>query len=246
MAMAGRRSWLFTASLGVAVLVAGGMTWKALVPLEPDSPVVDSEDLEDGPVMDLDYLTAGDLAFLEQTLLEGSEAAQRSAAKALLVAERLEGAPMLFEAAARGGPDALIFCLAGLEILRLQLAEDALRELLLAIRRGGSLPEGCRVELADRFGLVSRGQLQAVIALAADPDPEVRSWVAETVSQQESGEAEGVLFSLVADPEPQVRRSAWLGLQGRSFDPQRPALVAAVGAENDPRNMEILQEMGLR
>jgi hypothetical protein len=205
-------------------------------------PVEDS----DGPAMDLDRLTPQDLEFLEDTLRNGKAEAQRSVARVLLISERLEGAAMLFEAASNGGPDALNFCLAGLEILRLQSARDSLRELLLAIRRGGDLPEGCRVELADRFGLVSRGQIGAVLALAGDPDPEIRIWVAETASQAQVPGIDATLVSLASDPDPVVRRSAWLGMHGRDLDPRILGLTEAVAEELDPRNLEIIETLGLR
>lgn len=249
--MSGRAPLVLTGSLALGVVIMGALIWKAYAPgggapAAEAAVAPEAEPADDEPTMDLDLLSDADLAFLEQTLLQGRPEAARSAAKALLLAERLEGAPMLFEAAARGGADALTFCLAGLEILRLQRADAALRELLLALRRGGNLPEGCRVELADRFGLVSRGQLGAVLSLGADADPEVRAWVAETASQREGPGVDAVLQRLATDAEPLVRRSVWLGVQGRPLAALGEGFGQAAAAEADPRNVELLQALGLR
>ncbi len=233
---------MLTTALAVGVCVMGGLIWKAYGPATP--PVEAAAALPQdtgGRHMDLDQLTPQDLAFLGQTLAEGPPEARRSAAKALLLSERLEGAALLFTAARQGGADSLTLCLAGLEILRMQRAQDALRELLLALRRGGELPEGCRVELADRFGLVSRGQLAAVLALAEDPEPEIRSWVAETAAQSDQDAVVPVLLGLATDAEVLVRRSAWLGLQGRDLAPHDSALQAAIQAESDARNLALVQ-----
>lgn len=244
--MAGRSQLVLTVSLAIAVCVTGGLIWKAYGPAAPPVVVAPPPPQDTGGRhMDLDLLTDQDLAFLGETLRSEDPAARRSAARALLLSERLEGAALLFDAAGQGHEDGLMLCLAGLEILRLQRAPDTLRELLLALRNGGNLPEGCRVEVADRFGLISRGQLAAVLDLADDPEPQVRVWVAETAAQREESEVTPVLVGLVADPEVLVRRSAWLGLQGRSLETGRAALVEAAAAEQDPRNRDLVAELGL-
>ncbi len=243
--MAATARLVVTAAIAAGVCVAGALVWKAYGPAAPAVAATEAPPEDTGPHLDLEQLTDRDFAFLARTLSEGTRAARRSAAKALLLAERLEGAPLLFDAAERGGEDALTLCLAGLEILRVQRAEQALRELLLALRQRPGLPEGCRVEVADRFGLVSRGQLTAVLALAADPEPMIRAWVAETAAQQAPEAAWPVLLALAVDAEVEVRRSAWLGLQGGVQDPTDPALVAAAAAESDPRNRALIEELGL-
>ena len=245
--MAGSSRLVLSVSLALAVCVTGVLIWKAYGPGPVPELAAESLAEDTGARrMDLDHLTERDLAFLGETLLAEDPAARRSAAKALLLSERLEGAALLFEAAKQGREDGLTLCLAGLEVLRLQRAQDTLRELLLALRRGGDLPEGCRVEIADRFGLVSRGQLEAVLALATDPEPEVRSWVAETAAQREEDEVTSVLIALAGDSDVVVRRTAWLGLQGRDLPEDDPALHAAASAEQDPRNQTLVAELGVR
>ncbi len=245
--MAGSSRLVLSVSLAVAVCVTGGLIWKAYGPVAVSEEAAETASEDTGARrMDLDQLNERDLAFLGETLLSEDPAARRSAAKALLLSERLEGAALLFEAARQGREDSLTLCLAGLEVLRLQRAQDTLRELLLALRRGGDLPEGCRVEVADRFGLVSRGQLQAVLALATDPEPEVRSWVAETAAQREGDGVTAVLIGLAGDPDVVVRRTAWLGLQGRVLPVGDQALIAAAAGEQDPRNQALVAELGVR
>ncbi len=241
--MGSKRPLVVTAILAVSVLAAGALVWRVLTPGAEDAAEAVTEAVDTSePHMDLERLTERDLAFLGTTLATGSPEARRSAAKALVIASRIEGAPLLFEAARAGGEDAFTFCLAALEVLRLQRADQSLRELLLALRDGGELPEDCRVEVADRFGLVGRGQLAAVLALADAPEAEVRAWVAETLAGRAGLGVEQALVDLAADPEVLVRRAAWLAWAGRSpAEVHLEALGSAAAAEQDARNREILE-----
>ncbi len=163
----------------------------------------------DEPRLDLDYPTDRDWVFLEGVMAEGDPQARRSAAKALVVMGRMRGVQPLLSVASEGGPDADLYCLAALDILRLQRSEDALPALLLVMLEEERPPsQACRSEVADRFAVAGGRDVEKVAAMAGDADPRVRAFVAGFLSDVDPQGHQETLLGLAEDPVAAVRERA--------------------------------------
>jgi len=184
---------------------------RALVGSLPGEEPIAGEAADDGggddePRLDLEHPTERDWRFLEQTLREGTPEARRSAARALVVAGGMRGVAPLFAAAAEPGQDADLFCLAALDILRMQRWEDALPA-LLAVMLEDERPtsQACRSEVADRFAVAGGRDPARVATFAVAADPQVRAFVAGFLSEVAPDGYKEALDRLAEDPDPSVR-----------------------------------------
>lgn len=221
--------------IGAAVLA---QTWVRPEPSE--EPVVEPVPDDTGPSVDLEHPSERDIAFLTEVLATGTPDGRRSAARAFAVSGDPRGVEPLFDAAVRGGEDDVLFCLAALEILRLQPAELTWRELVRALERVPPLPEGCRQEVRDRHGLIDGSDAPA-LAGAEDADPTVRAWSARRLADVAG--ADEAYVALVSDPSPAVRRAAWLALVGRDTSAIRDELSAAAEHEDDAAILSLSAEV---
>lgn len=164
---------------------------------------------DDGPRIDLEYPTERDWLFLQGVLRDGDPEARRSAAKALVVMGRMRGVPMLFEAARQPGPDADLYCLAALDVLRLQRWEEALPALLEVMLDDGDAPsQRCRSEVSDRFAVAGGRDAERLATLAEHEDAAVRGFVASYLADVDPDGYRDVLRALAQDPDPLVRARA--------------------------------------
>lgn len=168
---------------------------------EPGSP--------DEPRLDLEYPTERDWLFLEGVMKDGGPEARRSAARALVVMGRMRGVPLLFQAAREPGHDADLFCLAALDVLRLQRSDDALPVLLQVMLDGDRPPsQQCRSEVSDRFAVAGGRDPERLASLAEHEDPSVRGFVASYLLEVDPQGQAGLLARLAQDPDPSVRQRA--------------------------------------
>lgn len=210
-----------------------------------DAPVVASAaPAAEGQVMDLNHLREADLEFLSSILIDGSPEGRISATRALVMSGDVRGVSMLFGAARRHPDESLAFCIGALEILRLSERAVATRHIILELEAEEVLPDGCRSELADRFGLLTRGPADDLIGLVADPAPVVRTWLARRLSE-EPGEAFDVaLLTLAGDGDRAVRRAAWLAWSARDTSARSAQLATLAASEDDPE-LEALARQAL-
>lgn len=218
----------------VGVVVQDQMDAEAPQPV-PDEPVEDT-----GRAVDLEHPTEQDIAFLTSVLEDGTPDGKRSAARAFVVSGDPRGVAPLFDAAVRD--DDMAFCLAALEVLRLQTGEQTWRELVLALERQPPLPEACRQAVRDRHGLID-GEDRFALAGAEDAAASVRAWAAQRLTGVPS--ADDAYVELVADPDPSVRRAAWLALAARDTTRTHAELVEASRGETDP-DVLLLRDRVLR
>jgi len=202
---------------------------------EPDevSGEEEEEGADTGRAMDLEHLSEEDLTFLQEVLDGDDEEARLSAARALVVSGHARAVGMLFSAASRPSEKADLFCLAALDVARLQKKEDTLRELLMALDQQPPLSDDCRAEVSDRFALVGGRDPSTIVALYQDPEPRVRAWVVQVLSDEEGERVDEVLVALVSDPDVSVRARAWSAWEGRPLSEVRTQLQAAAAAETD-------------
>ncbi|MCB9745654.1 MAG: hypothetical protein H6740_23960 [Alphaproteobacteria bacterium] len=219
----------------VAAAAALSLGARSLTPTpEPRAEQAPAEE-DSGEVIDFAHLRDKDIDFLEGVLREGSPEGRRSAIRALVVAEDLRGARALLDVAI-SEPDedeALLLCLAALDVLRLQRQEDVQRVILETLDAQERLPQGCVLELRDRFALLNRGDAD-LTPLATAPEPAARRHAARALSERPGEEASALLLQLAQDPDAGVRRVAWLAWSGRALDAHREALVSLAAAEADP------------
>jgi HEAT repeat protein len=177
---------------------------------EPEPSVAASGgQLEDGPRIDLEYPTERDWLFLEGIMLDGTPEARRSAAKALVVMGGMRGVPVLMDAARQPGPDADLFCLAALDVLRLQRSEDAMPALLGVMLDSDTPPsQRCRSEVSDRFAVAGGRDAERLAAIAGHSDPRIRGFVASFLLDVDPEGYAEVLATLAQDPNPEVRARA--------------------------------------
>ncbi|MCB9793349.1 MAG: hypothetical protein H6741_11570 [Alphaproteobacteria bacterium] len=228
--------------LGIAALLLVGagavvqLGARELAPTPDPSPTPPEPADDTGEVIDFAHLRDKDLDFLEEVLREGSPEGRRSAARALVVAEDPRGARLMLDVAADApDPDeGLLLCLAALDVLRLQTLEETQRAILQALERADTLPEGCVLELRDRFAVISRGAFD-LEPLARAPEASARRFAARTLDERGGEDDEALLIELTEDPDPSVRRTAWLVWQGRERGPHRETLQALLAAEQDPQ-----------
>ncbi len=163
----------------------------------------------DEPTVDLEYPSEKDWRFLEGVLKEGSPQARRSAAKALVMIGRLRGVDPLLQAAAAGDEDADLFCMAALEVLRLQRQEDVLPVLLRnLVAEDSTISQSCRSEISDRFVLAGGRDEESLARLAGHDDPAVRRFVAGYLAEVDPVGYAELLADLARDPDPEVRERA--------------------------------------
>ncbi len=163
----------------------------------------------DEPRLDLEYPTERDWLFLEGVMREGDPEARRSAAKALVVMGRMRGATMLFDAAREQGPDADLFCLAALDVLRMQRWQDALPVLMQVMLDHEDPPSmACRSEVSDRFAVAGGRDTERLASLAEHPDAAVRGFVAGYLRDVDPEGQRELLATLAQDPDPTVRARA--------------------------------------
>ena len=210
--------------------------WMRPEPVEaPEAQVQDT-----GRSIDFEHPRQAVLVFLTEVLATGTPEGRRSAARAFVVAGHPSGVEPLFDAAAQGGDDTMLFCLAALEILRLQTADETWRELVRALERQPPLPVACRLEVRDRHGLID-GEDGPALAGAEDADPVVRAWSARRLT--EVPEAGPAFILLVADPDARVRKAAWLALAARDTTAIREELGQAAAAEQDAEIVPLAAEV---
>lgn len=156
-------------------------------------------------VLDLEHPSERDWRFLFQTLDEGTPEGRRSAARALVVVGDPRGVRPLFDQARPEEEDAMFFCLAALEILRMQVRPVALSELIVALNEEGRpMLDGCRLEVRDRFELAGGKSADALVELVTSPDARVRSFVAGFLASDTSGRYREAVAVLCNDPVPTV------------------------------------------
>lgn len=173
-----------------------------------------------GPAVDLDHPTERDWRFLIRTLEEGTPAARRSAARAMVIAGGMRPVEPLFRQAGGGGEDGDLFCRAALEVLRLQRQEDVLPALLSVMvgPLGAEVSPTCRAEVSDRFGRAGGKDPETLRGLSDHEDPAVRTFVARYLAEVDPVGYEDVLRRLALDPEPAVQTAA----EGSRPPPEAP------------------------
>lgn len=237
-----RRGWVLTASLCAGLVLVTATVWGLLRPeplpdRAPDVPEVSKVDT--GRVMDLEHLTEADLRFLE-SVLDGEVAEGRvSATRALVEAGDVRGAPLLFDRAVDGQPDDLLYCLGGLEILRMQRFETATRVLVLASQ--GPLSPDCAAEVDERLSVLARDQ-GGLILLADAPEPQVRAWVTYKLNL-DLPPTHGAIAALAQDTDKDVRRAAWLAINAHGKRLSQPELLAWEQREPDPNLRSLVREV---
>lgn len=235
------RGWILTLGLALSFVGVCGAAFFLLAPEAlPDKPEQTQPAQSDtGRVMDLEHMTEADLRFLEEILDGGTPEAQVSASRALVVSGDARGAPMLLTRAKDGEEQDLLFCLAAMEILRMQRYETAARTLILA--ESGGLSTDCQLEVSQRLSVLSRDQ-GGVILLAGAPEPQVRRWVSYKLDLEQEVPTTALVL-LAQDPDLEVRRSAWLaiGAHGKRLD--APELLDWVSNEPDPQLRTRIQEV---
>ena len=210
-----------------------------------DAPVtVSAAPVGDGQVMDLNHLREADLEFLASIFLDGSPEGRLSATRALVTSGDMRGVAMLFGAARRHPDESLAFCLGALEILRLSERAVATRHIILELEAEDVLPDACRAELADRFGVLTRGPADELLGLVVDPDPVVRTWLARRVGEEPGESFDDALLTLAQDGDRAVRRAAWLAWSARDTSARSAQLATLAASEDDPE-LEVLARQAL-
>lgn len=236
-----KRGWILTAALSLAFVGVSALVWALLRPEPlPDTPVARPQQTQDsGRVMDLEHLTEADLRFLEEILDQGEADAQVSASRALVAAGDARGAPLLLARATPETEQDMLFCLAGMDILRMQRFETAAR--ILVLSKQGSLSSGCVNEVDSRLGVLARDQ-GGVITLAQAPEAEVRRWAAYKLNLQlpPTHEAIGLL---AMDPDADVRRAAWLAIDAHGMPLDGAELRSWADKEPDPQLQKLINEV---
>jgi HEAT repeat protein len=220
-----------------AALLAGaaGLAQYVITPVERGVQEQPEQVEDSGPVMDLEHLREEDLVFLEEVLATGEPKARQSAARALAVSGDARGVPLLFGATRLGDGQDALYCMAALEILRLQQAQDAWRELVLALDAQPPLPRGCRSEVQDRFALVDGADPRGrALEGARDSSSAVRAWAARALLEHPGDPVDEALLALAGDEDLSVRRAAWQAWQGRDGSRVGDALSVLASREADP------------
>jgi len=184
---------------------------------QPDAAVVDDPDPSealasfdpDEPRLNLEYPTEPDWLFLERVMGGDDSNARRSAAKALVVIGRMRGVSVLLDAARGPGADADLFCLAALDVLRLQRWDETLPALLEVMLDQEHPPsQACRSEVSDRFAVAGGRDPERLSTLAGHEDPRIRGFVASFLGDVDPDGYRDVLATLAADSDPTVRARA--------------------------------------
>ncbi len=171
-----------------------------------------------GEYVDLEHPTEADWTFLLETLEHGKPEARRSAARVLLQLGGDRAVAPLFQQAGSREPDAAFFCLAALEILRLQKKEEAMVQLLLALQ-AEDLSLGCRAEVSDRFALLGGRDPEVIVGLARHEDERVRAFVGAFLVSSDPMRYADVIEELTRDGSELVRErvTAALGSTSSGF-----------------------------
>ena len=220
----------------VVVVLAG--TWNTFAPdfLPDDEPEEVATD-DTGRSLDPERLTDEDLTFLAEVLRQPEEPGRISAARVLAVSKDLQGVAMLLDAHREGHDPGGVYCMAAIEILRLQTWEDSWRTLLIQMQKQPAVDPACMNELSDRFRLV--GGAERARWMAEDEDPVVRAWVARSLGP---GDGE-LLLELTRDDEPEVRRAAWLAWDVRDSSAFVERLQPLAEEEADPEIATLAAEV---
>lgn len=241
-----RRSWLITLLVALAMIAVAAVSQQIVLRRQgPQPAVVDRDEptpQDSGPVMDLEHLEPRDLEFLGSVLHDGAPEGRLSAARALVVSGDLRGVPLLLDHAVAGDPQAMVFCVAAQEILRLQSFEDTW--LMLVEAQELPLDPGCRAELTQRFSQLNATHADELAALMGRPEPELR--VAALRQVAEGPGAGDALVDALADPDAQVRHAAWLLIGQRDTALDGVDLVSLADAEVDAQVREIALEVADR
>lgn len=220
----------------VVVVLAG--TWNTFAPdFLPDEESEEVPADDTGRSLDPERLTDDDLAFLSGVLRQPEEPGRVSAARVLAVSKDLRGVSMLLEAHREGYDPGGAYCMAAIEILRLQTWEDSWRTLLIQMQKQPAVDSACMNELSDRFSLL--GGAERARWMAEDEDPVIRAWVARALGP---GDGE-VLLQLTDDAEPTVRRAAWLAWDVRDSSAFVDRLQPLVEQEADPEIAALAAEV---
>ena len=236
------RGWVLTLGLSVFFVAVSGTAFMFMAPEAlPDKAKQElvPHGLDTGRIMDLEHLTEADFIFLEKVLDDESPQAQISASRALVASGDPRGAPILFSRARQAGENDLLFCLAAMEILRMQRFETAARTLILAEQNGMSVD--CSSEVQQRLAVLSRDQ-GGVEILAGAPEAEVRRWVSYKLDLEHPASAK-VIAALAQDSDLEVRRSAWLAIDAHGKPVRAAELLGWVEQETDPRLRSRIQEV---
>lgn len=236
------RGWVLTLGLSLSFVAVSGAAFMLLAPESlPDKAKqgVVSHALDTGRVMDLEHLTEADFIFLEQVLDDGPPQARISASRALVASGDPRGAPILFSRAGQVGENDLLFCLAAMEILRMQRFETAARTLILAEQNGLSVD--CSSEVQQRLAVLSRDR-GGVEILAGAPEAQVRRWVSYKLDLDDPS-ATKVIVALAQDSDLEVRRSAWLAIGAHGKPIRTAELLGWEEQETDPKLRSRIQEV---
>jgi HEAT repeat protein len=234
---------LITLLVAILMIAVAAVSQQVVLRKQGPRPLAEVEPVEalqdSGPVMDLEHLELRDLQFLEQVLGEGTPEGRLSAARALVASGDLRGVPLLLDHAVAGDPQAMVFCVAAQEILRLQSFEDTW--LMLVDAQDLPLDPGCRAELTQRFSQLSATHGDDLPALLERPEPELRVAALRQVADGPRGGE--FLLVAVSDPDVTVRHAAWLLIGQRDTALTGVDLAALAGREIDPQVREIAQEV---
>ena len=228
----------YSTALVVALLVVvlAGM-WNTFAPDFLPTEVVDEEADDTGLSLDPEHLTDKDILFLSEVLRQPEEPGRISAARVLALSTDPRGVDLVLTAHREGHDPGGVYCIAALEILRLQTWETTWRTLLLEMQKLPPVDASCMSELSDRFALV--GGAERARWMAEDEDPAVRAWVARALGPQD-GE---VLVLLTSDEDVVVRRAAWLAWDMRDSSEFEESLRTAAEAETDPELLALISEV---
>ncbi len=201
------------------------------------------EEPDSDPALDPQHLTPKDLLFLEEVLTTGIPEGRLSAARVLRASSDARGVPLLFDASVRHPDQAGLFCLAALEVIRLQAREDGVAMLWRAMERAPALGRDCLAEVRDRFALAGGRDATVLVRLADADEPRLRAFVARALSDMEHEGVEAALIALAQDPVIDVREAAWVGLSERAVR-DVDALEAARAAETEPHLVSLAAQAG--
>jgi hypothetical protein len=100
------------------------------------------------------------------------------------------------------------------------------------------------LDLATLAGIKDEAAVNALLAMAKDPTPTLRSAVLERLGSLPSGAALPVTLAALHDADPRIRAAAATGLGGIKSDAAVDALLAAVGSEIPDVSGALLRALG--
>lgn len=232
-----RRFGYSTALVGALLVVVLAGMWNTFAPDFLPAPEAEEPLHDSGLSLDPEHLTDKDILFLTDVLQQPGEAGRVSAARVLALSTDPRGVALLLNAHREGHDPGGVYCIAALEILRLQTWETTWRTLLLEMQRQPSVDPSCMSELSDRFALV--GGAERARWMAEDDDPIVRAWVARALGPEDGQ----LLLVLTSDEDVVVRRAAWLAWDVRDTTGFEESLRTAADLEADPELLLLISEV---